>query len=237
MVLKTTPLSLIIASLFIILLTLLTSCKMVDVPIPAAYPLYQESAVLIEPITGSYGNSISHQVMSKIKPHLPNTKLYTSMPNYLVGGSTIKKLVVLRGNVDVLEISSGKYDWGSFDEARKKQNGTATRNGNIQVSVSLARYNSGEILWAESFNETYEVRDDFSLHSDASIHESDSLQDAIEGKFKDAFEDVMRENRLENEAEKHIPDIGQVRNKLLNNISIEISQSFYNRIQKRLEFR
>ena len=214
----------------LVLAVLLTACKTVEVPIPAAYPLAYEKAVAVDVFQGEQGKQLSWRVSATLKEKLPNLVMYEA--KYLPRGG-----LVMQGQVLSWHMGDGNIEWGDYDEESHRQHGTASRRASMHVRILLMRENTGEVVWSDAFEDEVNEREYFDFSSPEAVNDDDAVEDLLEKKVREALVHLRLQRRLALRAEAKIPSKLKIRNLLLNKVSKRITRSFYDRVETHLEFK
>jgi len=217
--------------LCLLMMSLLTGCKTVDVLIPAKYSLIDSKEIVVHELKGSYGAHISHAVLTNLQKHLPQLVYYTNTPE-----GWHASLVHLKGSVDHFSVGKGRIHWGDFNEEAHEQLGTVTRHIELQVLIQLEN-EQHQILWSQIFSKQYDQANDFSLHTDEAYRALDGGSDILEGNVLSGISDLMKQHEWEQDALSALPSEEETRHEILLEVSQDIAQSFYDRTEQHLEFK
>jgi hypothetical protein len=209
---------------------MLVGCKTVEVSIPAAYPLASEKALSIQNFQGEQGKELAWHVSAKLKVKLPNLPMYQE--DYLP-----KQGLIMQGQVLSWHIDEGQVEWGSYDEERHRQYGSATRSGSIHARVLLLRKSTGEIVWADTVEEEVYEQEDFDFESPDAIDDADAVEDLLEKKVSEALVHLRLQRHLERKAKAKIPSKFKIKNQLLRKATEKIIQPLYDRVETHYEFK
>ncbi|MDQ6952953.1 MAG: hypothetical protein Q9M15_05430 [Mariprofundaceae bacterium] len=217
--------------LMVVMMLWMTSCKTVDVLVPATYPLLHSEELVVHDFKGPEGSSMSHYVLADLQRHLPQLVFYTTTMDGLHGSA-----VHLTGQVDVFHIGKVNIAWGKFNQEKHEQFGEVERHIDIQVLVQLKNQNQ-QVLWTHIFSKQEEQSEHFSFYSEKAYQSLDGESDLWKGKILSGISDLVKQDNMEDQAQSYFPSISRVRQKMLFEMSQTIAQSFYDRIEKHLEFR
>jgi len=217
--------------LMLVMMLWMTSCKIVDVLVPAKYPLVHSEEIVVHDFKGSEGSSMSHYILADLQQHLPQLVFYTTTVNVLHGS-----VMHLTGSVDVFHIGKASIAWGKFNPEKHEQLGIIERHIDIQVMVQLKNKNQ-QVLWSHVFSKQEKQSASFSFYSEEAYQSLDGESDLWKGKILSGISDLVKQDNMEDQAQSYLPSISRVRQKMLSEMSQKISQSFYDRMESHLEFK
>lgn len=218
------------AFLYLILLGALVACKSVQVLVPAAYPLAGERALVMGHFSGAHGDDLSWRIVSRLKANIPGLPVYSA-------GQGAEGGVIMQGEVQQLGIGDPVVTWGHFDEHNLRQHGTVSRSGRARLRVMLVRPASGEVVWADSFTSRQSESRHFSLASPEDMRKNGVARSVRRHEEKDALEDMLVSTALEQLARNEAPSRDDIRQRLLDDLAMQVSHKLYDRVETRLEFR